>query len=93
MLAKVQILFTEMKTTVSTPTGKTPWNTPLGARLDRFVASLRRTHPIIQFGSGGFSFGIFATVGVIQCKEVVITNMGHYFLGSKSQFNFFKKEF
>jgi hypothetical protein len=30
VLAKVQILFTEMKTFVSTPTGKTTWNTPSG---------------------------------------------------------------
>ena len=93
MLAKVQIRFAEMKTTVSTPICKTTWNTLLRALLDRFVPSLRCTHPIIQSGSGGFSFGIFALVGAIQPKEVVITHEGHYLVRSKSQSDFFKKEY
>jgi hypothetical protein len=85
-----------MKLFVPTPTCKSTRytrNTPLLALLDRLVPFRRRTHPIIQLGTGGFSFGIFAPVGALQPKEAVIENMGHYLLGSKSQFNFFKKEF
>ena len=84
-----------MKSTVSTPTCKTTRslrNTLLRALLDRFVPFRRRTHPIIQLGTSGFSFGIFTLVGAFQFKEVVIENKGHYLLSSKSQFNFFKKE-
>jgi hypothetical protein len=88
-----------MKLFVPTPTCKTTRytrNTPLGALLDRFVPSRRRTHPIIQLGTGGFSFfGIlpwWALVGAFQPKEAVIENKGHYLLSSKSQSNLFKKE-
>ena len=85
-----------MKSIVSTPTRTTTRytrNTLLGLFLDRAVPFRRRTHPIIQLGTGGFSFGIFAPVGAFQPKEVLIENKGHYLLSSKSQFNFFKKEF
>ena len=82
-----------MKTIVSTPTCTTTQNTPLGAFLNRFVPIRRRSYPIIQLGTGGFSFGIFALVGCIQPKEALIKNEGHYsLLSSKSQFNLFKKE-
>ena len=87
-------MFTEMKTTVSTPARLTTQNTLLGAFLNRFVPFRRRTYPIIQVGAGGFSFGIlpcWALVGAFQPKEVVITNKGRYLLNSKSQFNFFQK--
>jgi hypothetical protein len=82
-----------MKLFVFTPTCQTTQNTPLGALLDRFVPFRRRTHPIIQLGTGGFSFGIFALAGAFQPKEVVIENKGHSILRSKIVFNFFKKEF
>ena len=83
-----------MKTTVSTPTRTISQNTTLlRAFLDRFVASRRRTYPIIQLGTDSFSLGNFALVGCIQPKEVLIENKGRYLLGSKSQFNLFKKEF
>jgi hypothetical protein len=89
-------MFTEMKSTVSTLTRTTTGNTLPGAFLDRFVASRRRTHPIIQLGAGGFSFfGILpwrARVGASQCKEALIENKGRYILSSNSQFNLFKKE-
>ena len=85
-------MFTEMKTTVSTPARMTTQNTLLGAFLNRFVPFRRRTYPIIQVGAGGFSFGIFALVGALQPKEALIENQGRYILSSKSQFNLFKKE-
>ena len=85
-----------MKTTVSTPTHTITQNTTLlRAFLDRFVPFRRRTYPIIQLGAGGFSFGILpwrALVGALQPKEALIENQGRYLLGSKSQFNLFKKE-
>jgi hypothetical protein len=84
-----------MKTTVSTPTRTTTRNTRntlFEAFLNRFVPSRRRTYPIIQLGTGGFSLGILALVGCIQPKEVLIENQGRYLLSSKSRSNLFKKE-
>jgi hypothetical protein len=81
-----------MKPILSTPTCKTNWNTLLRALLDRFVPFRRRTHLIIQSGTGGFSFGIFALVGAFQPKEALIENQGHYLLGSKSRSIYLKKE-
>ena len=91
-------MFTEMKTTVSTPartTTRYTRNTLLGLFLDRFVPFRQRTYPIIQVGAGGLSFGIlpcWALVGAFQLKEALIENQGRYILSSKSQFNLFKKE-
>jgi hypothetical protein len=85
-------MFTEMKSTVSTLTRTTSLNALFWAFLNRFVPFRRRTYPIIQLGTGGFSSGILALVGAFQCKEALIENKGRYILSSNSQFNLFNKE-
>jgi hypothetical protein len=93
VLAKVQITLAYMKTTISTLTCNSTLSAQAkpGQLSNRVALFRRRLHSL--FSARGFSFGIFPMVGAFQYKEVVITNEGQYFLGSKSQSNYFKKEF
>ena len=95
VLSKVQIMLTEMKSIVSTLTCTVTLSAQAKPEQlsDRVVLFRRRLHSLFSPGARGFSFDIFPMVGAFQYKEVVITNQGHYSLGSKSQSNLFKKEF
>src|SRR5262245_1437718 len=94
VLAKVQIMFADMKTILSTLTSHlTPSAQPKPGQLSDRVALFRRLHSLFFSGARGFSFVLFPMVGAFQYKEVVVTNMGQYFLRSKSRSNLFKKEF
>jgi hypothetical protein len=88
MFTEVQNRFAEMKTIVSTPTRTSTQNVQTRTFHNRAAFLVRLFYSFIRMRAAGL-----VIVGGFQPKEVTIAIQGHYLPGSKSQFNFFQKEY